>query len=117
MSQLTITHRDAATGPVLEIVGDLDYASAPDLRQVIDTLVLTDEHLLILDLAGLEYCDSSGLTALLAARNLATEHGARIALTAVLDNTARILSLTGLDQVLTTYPDTSTATTLRPASP
>ncbi|MGW6486199.1 STAS domain-containing protein [Streptomyces sp. NPDC055056] len=107
MSQLTITRRDAATGPVLEIVGDLDYASAPDLRQALDTLTLTGEHLLVLDLAGLEYCDSSGLTGLLAARNLATEHGARIALAAVPENTARILSLTGLDRVFTMHPDAS----------
>ncbi|WP_326841098.1 STAS domain-containing protein [Streptomyces sp. NBC_01558] len=105
MSQLTITRRDAATGPVLEIVGELDYASAPDLRQALDTLILTDGQLLVLDLASLEYCDSSGLSALLAARNLATEHGARIALAAVPADTARILSLTGLDQVFPMHPD------------
>ncbi|MEW1568416.1 STAS domain-containing protein [Streptomyces sp. NPDC093509] len=105
MSQLTITRRDAATGPVLEIVGDLDYASAPDLRQALDTLTLTDGHLLVLDLNSLKYCDSSGLSALLAARNLATEHGARIALAAVPADTARILSLTGLDQVFPMHPD------------
>ncbi|MEV5795702.1 STAS domain-containing protein [Streptomyces sp. SID14446] len=107
MSQLTITRRDAATGPVLEIVGELDYASAPDLRQALDTLTLSDGQLLFLDLAGLEYCDSSGLSALLAARNLATEHGARIALAAVPADTARILSLTGLDQVFPIHPDAS----------
>ncbi|MFE9989783.1 STAS domain-containing protein [Streptomyces sp. NPDC005381] len=107
MSQLTITRRDAATGPVLEIVGDLDYASAPDLTQALDALTLTDGHLLVLDLAGLDYCDSSGLTGLLAARNLATEHGARIALAAVPENTTRILSITGLDRVFTMHPDAS----------
>lgn len=29
MSHLTITARDATTGPVLEIAGDLDYDQAP----------------------------------------------------------------------------------------
>lgn len=29
MSALTITARDAATGPVLEVAGDLDYDQAP----------------------------------------------------------------------------------------
>lgn len=107
MSQLTITRRDAATGPVLEIVGDLDYASAPDLRQALDPLTLTGGQLLVVDLAGLEYCDSSGLSALLAAWNLASENGARIALAAVPADTARILSLTGLDRVFTLHPDAS----------
>ncbi|MFG2452771.1 STAS domain-containing protein [Streptomyces sp. NPDC048512] len=105
MTQVTITRRDAATGPVLEIVGDLDYASTPDLRQALETLTLTDEQLLVLDLAGLDYCDSSGLTGLLAAHNLATEHGARISLASVPATTARILSLTGLDQVFSMQAD------------
>ena len=109
MRQLTITTRNVAIGPVLEITGDLDYDSAPDLRATVDGLTLTSGQLLILDLAGLEHCDSSGLTVLLAARNLAAEQGADMALAAIPDNTARILSITGLDRVFTIHPDASTA--------
>ncbi|MGW6210488.1 STAS domain-containing protein [Streptomyces sp. NPDC055109] len=109
MSHLTITTRSVATGPILEITGDLDYDSAPDLRESVNNLTLTSGQLLILDLAGLEYCDSSGLTVLLAARNLADERGADMALAAVPDNTTRILSITGLDRVFTIYTDASTA--------
>ncbi|MFG3149741.1 STAS domain-containing protein [Streptomyces sp. NPDC048243] len=108
MSQLTITRREAATGPVLEIAGDLDYASAPELRDSLDGLALADGQLLILDLAGLDYCDSSGLTALLAARNLAAERSAHIALASVPADTMRILSLTGLDRVFPLHSDAST---------
>ncbi|MGY0070301.1 STAS domain-containing protein [Streptomyces sp. QTS137] len=111
MSPLTITARDAATGPVLEITGDLDYMTAPELRQVLDRLTLAAGQLLVLDLAGLEFCDSSGITALLVARNLATEQNGDMALAAVPDNTARILRIAGLDRVFTLHPDASTATT------
>ncbi|WP_392960525.1 STAS domain-containing protein [Streptomyces sp. LN245] len=110
MSPLTITARDAATGPVLEITGDLDHATAPELRQAVDRLTLASGQLLVLDLAGLEFCDSSGITTLLAARNLATELGGDMALAAVPANTARILSIIGLDRVFTIHPDASTAT-------
>ncbi|WP_324290885.1 STAS domain-containing protein [Streptomyces sp. H27-S2] len=110
MSSLTITSRDAATGPVLEITGDLDYATAPDLRRAVDGLTLDAGQLLLLDLAGLEFCDSSGITTLLAARNLATRHSAAIALAAVPANTARILRIVGLDRVFTVYPDAAAAT-------
>ncbi|MET9608236.1 STAS domain-containing protein [Streptomyces sp. NPDC006512] len=109
MSTLTITARDAATGPVLEITGDLDYATAPQLRRTLEELTLATGQLLVLDMAGLEFCDSSGITTMLAARNLATEQGARIALAAVPANTLRVLRIVGLDRVFTIHPDTSTA--------
>ncbi|MGW7049575.1 STAS domain-containing protein [Streptomyces avermitilis] len=114
MSPLTITIRDAPTGPILEITGDLDYETAQDLRQAIDRLILARGQLLVLDLAGLQFCDSSGISLLLAARNLAVEAGADTALAAVPANTARILGIVGLDQVFACYPDTQAATTAHP---
>ncbi|WP_393061530.1 STAS domain-containing protein [Streptomyces sp. LN549] len=110
MSQLTIAVHHAGTGPVLEITGDLDHATAPELRQAVDRLTLASGQLLVVDLTGLQFVDSSGITALLVARNLATEQGGDMALAAVPANTARILRIVGLDRVFTLYPDTSTAT-------
>ncbi|WP_052488523.1 STAS domain-containing protein [Streptomyces sp. 150FB] len=112
MTQLAITSRDAATGPVLEITGDLDHATASELRRAVDNLTLAAGQLLVLDLAGLNFCDSSGITSLLAARNLAIERSSDIALAAVPDNTARILRVVGLDRVFTIHPDASAATTV-----
>ncbi|WP_329043015.1 STAS domain-containing protein [Streptomyces sp. NBC_00178] len=111
MRPLTITARDAATGPVLEITGDLDHETAPELRQAVHKLTLTTGQLLVLDLAALEFCDSSGISALLTARNLANEHGAGIALASVPANTARILRIVGLDRVFTIHQDVLAATT------
>ncbi|MEU1086637.1 STAS domain-containing protein [Streptomyces sp. NPDC005576] len=109
MSLLTITTRDAATGPVLGIIGDLDYATAPELRDALEGLSLAAGQQLVLDLAGLEFCDSSGISALLSARILAVEQGARIALVEVPANTARILGILGLDQVFALAPDAGEA--------
>lgn len=60
-------------------------------------LALSPDKCLVLDLAGLEFCDSSGITALLAARQHAHAAGAEIALSAVPANTMRILTIVGLD--------------------
>ncbi|MFD3549758.1 STAS domain-containing protein [Streptomyces sp. NPDC058655] len=111
MNPLTIASRDTVTGPVLEITGDLDYATAPELRKTVDHLTLAAGQVLVLDLGGLKYCDSSGITTLAAARNLAGEQGAGMALAAVPANTLRILGIVGLDRVFTIHPDTATATT------
>ncbi|MFD7665010.1 STAS domain-containing protein [Streptomyces sp. NPDC059788] len=110
MTSLKITSRDAATGPVLEIVGDLDYDHADELRDVIAGLDLKPGQRLVLDLAAMEFCDSSGITALLAARNRALAAEADVALAAVPANTLRVLHYVGLDQVFTCHPDSEAAT-------
>ncbi|MER6115873.1 STAS domain-containing protein [Streptomyces sp. NPDC001743] len=116
MSPLTITTRDADTGPVLAIIGDLDHATAPELRASMDGLPFAAGQLLVLDLAGLDFCDSSGISALLSARSWAIAHGGGIALAAVPATTARILGIVGLDQVFTIHPDAATATAGRPVA-
>ncbi|MFF4585551.1 STAS domain-containing protein [Streptomyces sp. NPDC001388] len=110
MSPLRITTRDAATGPVLEITGALDHATAPQLRELITTLTLGPGQRLVLDLAGMEFCDSSGITALIAARHHAHAAQADIALAAVPANTLRILRIVGLDQIFPLLPDGGSAT-------
>ncbi|MFG3227228.1 STAS domain-containing protein [Kitasatospora sp. NPDC048194] len=102
---LTISHRDTSIGPVLHVAGDLDYEHAPDLRRHLDTLALHEHQCLVVDLSGLEFCDSSGITALLAARRHAHASGADIVLAAVPANTLRVLALVGLDQVFTIRAD------------
>ncbi|MEV8553939.1 STAS domain-containing protein [Streptomyces glaucescens] len=109
MSTLDITTRDTATGPVLEITGDLDYASATRLRVLLPTLVLGPGRRLVLDLAGMTYCDSSGITALIAARAQAEDAGAGFALAAVPDHTLRVLRIVGLDQVFALLPGSEAA--------
>ncbi|GAA3901828.1 STAS domain-containing protein [Streptomyces lacrimifluminis] len=109
MSPLKITTRDAATGPVLEITGELDYTSAPALRELLTTLTLQPGQRLVLDLAGMEFCDSSGLTTLIAARNHAHAAQSDIALAAVPDHTLRVLRIVGLDQILPIHPDSRSA--------
>ncbi|WP_411115476.1 STAS domain-containing protein, partial [Streptomyces sp. 029-5] len=64
---------------------------------------------LVIDLSGLEFCDSTGITALLAARQRAQAAGADMTLTAVPANTLRILTMIGLDRVFTIRPNSDTA--------
>ncbi|MFF9488483.1 STAS domain-containing protein [Streptomyces sp. NPDC014676] len=110
MNPLKTTTRHAPTGPVLEISGDLDYTTAGELRALITALTLQPGQRLVLDLAGLEFCDSSGITAMITARNHAQAAHADIALAAVPDPTLRVLRLVGLDQIFPLHPDSDAAT-------
>ncbi|QQC93366.1 STAS domain-containing protein [Streptomyces alfalfae] len=105
MSLLKITTRATATGPMLSITGDLEYDNASSLREALTTLSLEPGQRLILDLAGLQYCDSSGITAMIIAHHHARAAQADIALTAVPAHIARILRIVGLDQVFTLQAD------------
>ncbi|MEU3838794.1 STAS domain-containing protein [Streptomyces sp. NPDC028635] len=113
MSPLKITTRDAATGPVLEIFGELDYVTAGDLRDLIPTITLRPGQCLVLDLRGMEFCDSSGLTALIAAHHHAEAAQADFALAAVPAHTLRTLRIVGLDQVFAIHPDSEMAAPTR----
>ncbi|MFF3617019.1 STAS domain-containing protein [Streptomyces sp. NPDC002580] len=107
---LNITTRDAVTGPVLEIIGELDYASATQLLDQLAVLTLQPGQRLVLDLGGMDFCDSSGISAMIAARNLAHAAQADIALAAAPAHTQRVLRIVGLDRVLPVHPDIDAAT-------
>jgi anti-anti-sigma factor len=116
MRTVKIDSRDAATGPVLEIVGDLDYGTAHQLRDRVARTALRPGQRLVLDLSRMDFCDSSGITALIAARNHAAAVQADVALAGVPGNTLRILRVVGLDQVFPIHPDARSATDTRSAT-
>ncbi|MFD9468817.1 STAS domain-containing protein [Streptomyces goshikiensis] len=109
MSPLNLAVRDAPTGPVVEVTGELDYDSSADLRDLLATLPLKPGQRLVLDLARMEFCDSSGISTLIVARNHAQSAGADVALAAVPAGTLRVLRVVGLDQILPLHPDAESA--------
>ncbi|MEE1757016.1 STAS domain-containing protein [Streptomyces sp. SP18CS02] len=113
MLNIITTH--TATGPVLHIGGDLDFHTASQFRRTLESTALRAGERLVLDLGGLVFCDSSGITAFLVARNHAAAAGAEVTLAAVPENTARILRIVGLDQVFSLQPGPASAGT--PAGP
>ncbi|MGY0488482.1 STAS domain-containing protein [Streptomyces sp. WG-D5] len=110
MKPLHTTTHDTPAGPVIRIGGVLDYDTAPELRSRLSALVLRSGDRLVLDLTALEFCDSSGIAAFLAARNHAQAAGADVGLDAVPEKTLRLLRVMGLDEVFG-------ASARRPGSP
>ena len=104
MNQLSATTRTTVAGPVLELVGELDHHTAPQVRELLSGLAVEPGQQLVVDLGGLTFCDSSGITALIAARNHALAARATIALVAIPDPVRRIFRIVGLDPVFPTHP-------------
>lgn len=86
--QLTVRTRTTAAGPVVAVAGELDHLTAPEVRAVLPGLALCPGQQLVVDLGSLTFCDSTGITVLLAARNHALAAQATIALAAVPDRAA-----------------------------
>ncbi|MBT2491012.1 STAS domain-containing protein [Streptomyces sp. ISL-96] len=84
-----------ATGPDscrITVAGDLDVVGAPDVREALQAAVATRRRVLV-DCAGLTFCDCSGLNALLAAARTAKANGTELRLCAVPRALARLLRL------------------------
>jgi anti-anti-sigma factor len=97
------------TPPHLVLSGEIDIASAEDLRlagaRSVD-LVGPGEPLEI-DVAGVSFIDSSGLGALVSIRRLAETTGHRTVLLGLSSSIERLLELTGLRDSFATQPGSS----------
>ncbi|MEE1942974.1 STAS domain-containing protein [Streptomyces sp. TRM 70361] len=97
--QLAVEHvGDTAT--VVAVTGEIDYHSSPVLRTGVGEVITEGHHHLILDMSGVSFCDSSGLSTLVGLWHRARAAGGSLTLTAVSDRLARLLRMTGLDQIL-----------------
>lgn len=110
MRELSIATRTSVAWHVIALTGELDFRTAPQLHAALQALELGPDRGLVIDLDGLTFCDSSGITAVLVARRLADAAGARLALAAVPGRVARTFELVGLDQVFTIHPTAAAAT-------
>lgn len=108
-SRLTVQVVPGPDAVVAALVGDLDLESTEELRRVVREVLPGRPRLLVLDLTGLRFCDSSGLNELLRSRADALESSVRLRLAGVPDQTVRLLRITGADTVFEIYPDTEAA--------
>lgn len=98
---------------VVALVGDLEMTTAADMY-VQATGALAGHPDLIVDLSGVEFCDSSGFNALLRLRRRVEEDRGWLALAAVPAQIARLLALTGVDGVFAVYDSRADALAAHP---
>lgn len=89
-----------APGQLLVLQGRLDVAAAADVRLALDEAVAAGSGDLVLDLAGVEAVDPTGLGVLVGAHRKAGRSGRTLVLRDVSPAAARLLRRTRLDRVL-----------------
>ncbi|QKW24045.1 STAS domain-containing protein [Kitasatospora sp. NA04385] len=89
--------------------GELDHDSVGPLREVLERAVADPPARLVLDCGGLAFCDSTGLNLLLRAQAAANRAGLPLMLAAPGPVVARMLEITGANEVLDVHPDVEQA--------
>ena len=89
---------DTPSRVVIKLAGELDLATVPQLRQVLDAHARGGQTM-VLDLREVEFVDSMGLAALVRARHRAIARGAKLELIAPPEPVYKVFTLTRLDQL------------------
>ncbi|MFJ6722655.1 STAS domain-containing protein [Streptomyces sp. NPDC091259] len=101
--RLTAQHTEGDLA-LAHVAGELDMATAPHLRAQALALIEQGHRHLILDLAAVTFCDSSGFNALVGIFRCAKTADGTLVLAAVPDRLERMLDLTGLNTLLPAHP-------------
>jgi anti-anti-sigma factor len=98
--ELSISVRNEPSEAVVTLVGEIDMSTAPKLSSTITELFTDAPPRVVLDMAGVTFCDSQGLGTLVVLSRKATMAQSCLVLTKVGDFLLRVLDITGLRPAL-----------------
>jgi anti-sigma B factor antagonist len=88
---------------VITIVGELDIATSPKVRELLSDAARDDEKPLVIDLTGCDFVDSTGLATLLHGAKPAQNGESNVALVCVGGEVRKLLELTAIDRTIPVY--------------
>lgn len=94
--QFRVEVRHEGREALIAVSGELDLASAPELEQVLERLTAEPTELLVIDLRGVDFMDSTGLSIIVKAHQRFAEAGRRVGLVKGSSQVQRLLDLTGV---------------------
>lgn len=99
--ELKVTTRSQVDHTVISVTGEIDLYTAPRLQSELTAALSSSPVRLIIDMSGVDFCDSTGINVLLAAHRHARERGGELLLAGPGSATRRVLQVTGLESVFT----------------
>jgi anti-sigma B factor antagonist len=102
----SVSEREEGGVRVIEVAGELDIATAPRLCARLDALRARRRPRLLVDLTEVDFCDSTGLRALLGAASEVRAHGGRFAIVCPPSgDVARLLEIVGAGEWMGIHSD------------
>lgn len=108
---MKIIERTVSGLPILEVVGRLDLTSVPNLRfELLNRLNEADSgSILLIDLRGVPFMDSSGIATLIEGRKVALTRDLSLRLFGLGDQVEQLFELAGLARAFEIFADESSA--------
>lgn len=110
---LTVTRRQQDGRTILHLVGEIDVATAPKLRDELSRAISDDAHDLIIDLSDVPFLDSTGLGVLVGRLKAVRLLDGDLVLAGAQERTMRNFKITGLDKVFRLYDSVDAALAAR----
>lgn len=106
---MILTHQQQPNLDIIEISGRFVMADAPEAREKTKNIIEGGTKNLIVDLSGITFIDTSGLSVLISAYKLMRGNDGRMVLTGIPDNVRTLLELTRLNEIFELHASTETA--------
>ena len=81
---------------LVRVSGDLDVATSPRFKETLDAVLDTGSQTVLLDLEGVDFLDSTGISAIVVARRSLEERGASLSIDGLSPAAERVLEIAGL---------------------
>jgi anti-sigma B factor antagonist len=98
---LSVSVREQDQSLVIEVDGELDLGSSPQLEQALDYARREQPALVVIDLAKLRFTDMAGLRVLMQAQEQSDREGRRLVLANVPEAARRVMRLARVNGVFT----------------
>jgi len=110
--ELKVSSQPQGDQVIVTASGEIDLYTAPALQAEL-AAVLGGGHpvRVVVDLSGVEFCDSTGMNVLLSAMKRARERGGALDLAGPQPAVRKVLQVTGLDSVFNVVEDSADAVT------
>jgi anti-anti-sigma factor len=113
-----VTRAEQDGWAVVTVAGEMDLISSPAVRQKVHDAVAEGRRSVVLDLADVRFCDSSGVGVLIGARRLMRSCAGRLRIVLPDEGAAssggahvnRVLAALGVRRLFEVFPDLAAAT-------
>ena len=105
--ELKVSSRSRDGHVIVIATGEIDLYTAPKLQSDLAAIIDSAEPdtRVVLDMSGVDFCDSTGMNVLLSGLRQVRERGGELELAAPRPAIMKILQVTGLDAVFTIKPE------------
>lgn len=107
---LQVSSSTVGAATVVSAVGELDLHTAPELDAALKEATGGQVAFLVVDLGGVDFMDSTGLSTIVSAVAAARGYGGEVRVVATAEKILKVFTLTGVDQQIGIFESVARAT-------